>query len=217
VRSARAAALAALSLATAASITSVARGDGPGPSDANLRDYYGGERLSAYVIGGTAAAAASSGAYLATRDGAFSRALGWSWVGLGGFELVGAVAYALQVGAETDHYEAALARDPAAYRSEESDHLRGTASRFVIYRSVELAMVVGGTGALVYAAASGADAWKGAGLGVLTLSLPLAIIDTINNARTSRYLEQLAKLSPALAVQGGQRGPVYTLSLGAAF
>ena len=217
MRAAPSAALAALSLATVASITSVARGDGPGPTDADLRDYYGGERLSAYVIGGTGAAAAASGAYLATRDGAFSRSLGWSWVSLGGLELVGAVAYAVQVGAETDHYEAALARDPAAYRREEAEHMRGTSSRFVVYRAVELAMVLGGSGALVYGATSGADAWKGAGLGVVTLSLPLAILDTINDARASRYLEHLAKLSPALGVQGWQRGPVYTLSLGGAF
>jgi len=196
-----------------------ARADTPAdvPADAGLRDYYGGERLSAYVIGGTAAAAAASGGYLVTRDGAFPRALGWSWIALGGLELTGAIGYLLQVGSEVDHYETVLARDPGAYRSEEADHMRGTTSRFVVYRTVELAMVLGGSGALVYGAAAGSDAWKGAGLGVLTLSLPLAVIDTLNNARASRYLERVARFSPALGIQGGQRAPVYTVSLGGAF
>jgi hypothetical protein len=205
----------------ALAITSVATMARPAladpPADAGLRDYYGGERLSAYVIGGTAAAAAASGAYLVTRDGALPRSLGWSWIALGGLELTGAVGYLLQVGSEIDHYETVLARDPAAYRSEEADHMRGTTSRFVVYRSVEVAMVLGGSGALVYGAAAGGDAWKGAGLGVLTLSLPLAVIDTVNNARASRYLEQVARFSPALGIQGGQRAPVYTLSIGGAF
>jgi hypothetical protein len=202
-------------VASLATTASIARADAP--AEVGLRDYYGGERASAYVIGGTAAAAAASGAYLVTRDGAFPRALGWSWIGLGGLELTGAIGYLFQVGSEIDHYEAALARDPAAYRSEEADHMRGTASRFVVYRSVELAMVLGGSGALVYGAAAGDDAWKGAGLGVLALSLPLAIIDTLNNARASRYLEQVARLRPALGIQGGQRSPVYSLSVGGAF
>jgi hypothetical protein len=206
-----------VSVVSVVTTAQVARADTP--ADAELRDYYGGERLSAYVIGGTAAAAAASGAYLVTRDGAFPRSLGWSWIGLGGLELAGAVGYLFQVGSEIDHYESALARDPSAYRSEEADHMRGTTSRFVVYRSVELAMVLGGTGALVYGAAAGNDAWKGAGLGVLTLSLPLAVIDTLNNARASRYLEQVARFSPALGILGIQAGqrPVCTLSVGGAF
>lgn len=205
----------AVAVTSVATMTQPARADTP--ADAGLRDYYGGERLSAYVVGGTAAAAAASGAYLAARDGAFSRSLGWSWIALGGLELTGAIGYLLQVGSEVDHYETVLARDPAAYRSEEEDHMRGTTSRFVIYRTVELVMVLGGSGALVYGAAAGGDAWKGAGVGVLTLSLPLALIDTLNNARASRYLEQVARFSPALGIQGGQRVPVYTLSVGGAF
>ncbi len=126
-------AVALASVTSLVAIGPVAHADNP--SDAGLRDYYGGERLSAYVIGGTAAAAAASGGYLVTRDGAFPRSLGWSWIALGGLELTGAIAYAFQVGSEIDHYEAALAHDPAAYRSEEADHMRGTASRFVVYRA----------------------------------------------------------------------------------
>jgi hypothetical protein len=213
--------LLAAALSSPATLVSRARADGPQDprtqAESDLRDYYGGERLSASVIGGLGAAGAASGAYLVTRDATFPRSLGWSWVGVGGLELVGAIGYLFQVDDEIGHYEAALGRDPESYRTEEADHMRGTTSRFVIYRSVELAMVLGGAGALVYGAAANADAWKGAGLGVLTLSLPLAVIDTINNTRASRYLDSVERLHPAIGVQGGERAAVYTMSVGGVF
>jgi hypothetical protein len=87
--------------------------------DVDLRGYYQGEEIAAYVIGGTGAAAAAGGAYLATRNGDFARGLGWSWIGFGGLEAIAAVFYALQVDGEITHYEGELARDPSAYRTEE--------------------------------------------------------------------------------------------------
>jgi hypothetical protein len=183
----------------------------------DLRGYYQGERVSAYVIGGLGAAAAASGAYLATREGDFPRGLGWSWVAMGGLELVGAVAYVFQVGAEVDRYGATLAHDPGEYRVEESDHIRGTSSRFVVYRAVELTLVLAGAGAAVYGLAANRDVWKGTGLGVLSLTLPLAVIDTFNNARASRYLDELKRFQPSVSVQpnGGDRA--WVVSIGATF
>jgi hypothetical protein len=200
-RGAAAAAIAsaAVAWATAARADDV-RGD--------LRGYYGGERTSAYVVGATGAAATAGGAFLVTRDSDFARGLGGSWLVMGGLETVGAVFYAFQVGAEIDHHEGQLARDPAAYRAEELDHLRGTSSRFVVYRAVELALTLGGAGVAGYGLATNRDAWKGAGLGVASLALPLLVIDTVNDARASRYLEQVRLYQPAVGVQalGGERG-----------
>jgi hypothetical protein len=183
----------------------------------DLRGYYEGERVSAYVIGGLGAAAAASGAYLVTREGDFPRALGWSWVAMGGLELVGAVAYMFQVGAEIDRYGAALAQDPAGYRAEESDHIRGTSSRFVVYRAVELSLVVAGAGAAVYGLAANRDLWRGTGVGVLSLSLPLAVIDTFNNARASRYLDEVKRFQPSVGVQSGGAYKGWVVSVGATF
>jgi hypothetical protein len=179
----------------------------------DLADYYRGERISAYVIGGMGAAAVGGGAFLVTRDTDFARGLGWSWIGLGGFEALGAAFYALQVGSEIDHYEGVLARDPAAYRAEEADHITGTRSRFVVYRTAELALMLGGAGMAAYGFAANADAWKGTGVGVFSLSAPLAVIDTVNNARARRYLDEVRAFRPTIGVQ--THG--LTLSIGRTF
>jgi len=186
----------------------------------DLHGYYGGERVSAYVVGGMGAAAAAGGGYLVTRDSDFARGLGWPWLVMGGLETVGAVFYAFQVGGEIDHYGAVLARDPAAYRAEELDHLRGTSSRFVVYRSVELALTLGGAGVAAYGLAANRDAWKGAGLGVASLALPFFVIDTLNDGRASRYLDEVRRYQPVVGVQpaggeAGERG--WTVSLAGRF
>jgi hypothetical protein len=167
----------------------------------DLQGYYAGERVSAYVVGGMGAAAAAGGGYLVARDSDFARGLGWPWLVMGGLETVGAVFYAFQVGGEIDHYGTQLARDPAAYRAEEIDHLRGTSSRFVVYRAVELALTLGGGGVAVYGLAANRDGWKGAGLGVASLALPFLVIDTLNDARASRYLDEVRRYQPQIGVQ----------------
>ena len=167
----------------------------------DLRGYYGGERISAYVVGAMGAAAAAGGGLLVTRDSDFARGLGGSWLVMGGLETVGAIFYAFQVGGEIDHYEAQLARDPTGYRAAEIDHLRGTSARFVFYRAVELALTLGGAGVAGYGVATNRGAWTGAGLGVSSLALPFFVIDTVNDARASRYLDEVRRYQPAIGVQ----------------
>lgn len=205
---ATAVALATLAVAPTAHAEDV-RGD--------LRGYYGGERTSAYVVGVTGGAAAGAGAILVTRDSDFARGLGWPWLVMGGLETVGAIFYAFQVGAEIDHYEGTLARDPAAYRAEELDHLRGTSSRFVFYRAVELGLTLGGAGVAGYGLAANRDAWKGAGLGVASLALPFLVIDTVNDARAKRYLDEVRRFQPAVGVQPLGTGGGWGVSLAGRF
>jgi hypothetical protein len=182
-------------------------------ADTDLHGYYGGERLSAVVICGMGAAAAASGAFLVTREPDFARGLGWAWLVMGGLETVGAVAYAIQVGGEIDHYEAVRARDPAAYRAEEIDHIRGTSSRFVIYRTVELALTLAGAGISIYGLAENRATWLKAGLGIASLALPLLVLDTFNNARASRYLDGLQRGQPSVSAQPVDEGRGWVLSV----
>jgi hypothetical protein len=180
----------------------------------DLHGYYGGERVAAFVIGGMGAAAAGTGGYLVTRDADLARGLGGAWLAMGGLEVIGATFYALQVGGEIDHYEAALARDPAAYRSEEIDHMQGTSSRFLYYRLVELGLTVGGAGVAAYGISSRRDAWTGVGIGVGSLALPLLVIDAFNDARATRYLDEVRRFQPAV---GPTAGGGWQLSLGGRF
>ena len=209
----RRAAAGALVVAGVVCAAGTARAQTAGDMRRDLDGYYHGEQTSAYVIGGMGLAAAGGGAYLVTRKSDFARALGWTWIGMGGLETIGAAFYALQVDGEIDHYRAALARDPAAYRSEELDHMHGTSSRFTAYRATELGLVVAGAGMAIYGLVTKRDVWKGVGAGVVSLSLPLLVIDSVNNARANRYIDSVGRFQPSVAATpGGLR-----VALGGAF
>jgi hypothetical protein len=203
--------------AIASSVDARASDATPVPRDAvegDLRGYYEGERVAAYVIGGMGAAAAAGGGFLVTRDDDFARGLGGAWVVMGGLETLGAIFYAFQVGAELDHFERSLANDPTAFRAEELDHIRGTSSRFVVYRAVELSLALAGAGVATYGVATHRGAWSGAGTGVASLALPFFVIDSINDVRASRYLDEVRRFEPALGVQSlaADRGWVLSMS-----
>ncbi len=165
-----------------------------------LHEYYDGEKLSAFVLGGFGAAAAAAGGVLVTRDTDFARGFGWPLLALGALQLVGGFVYVLQVNGEIDHYGATLARDPSAFKEEERSHIQGTTSRFVFYRLFELGLTLGGAAVAAYGFASNRDAGKGAGLGIAAVALPLLVIDSFNNARAQHYLEDLGRFEPTLAL-----------------
>ena len=124
-------------------------------------------------------------------------------------EAVGAIFYVFQVDDESSHFQGALARDPKAFKQEELAHIQGTTRRFTFYRLTELGLTVGGAGIAVYGFASNRDAWKGLGLGITSVALPFLIIDTINNGRAARYLDDLGNFDPTLA--RSQSGPTLML------
>jgi hypothetical protein len=180
---------------TLTAIAAPARAD-----ETTLDTYYAGEQTSAYVIGSIGAAAAASGGVLVSRPTELERTLGWTWIGWGGVEAIGAVAYTVQVHREIRGYAAMAAHDPTRYRAVEIDHIRGVGARFSGYRVTELALVVGGAAAASYGFASGHQGWQGVGVGVASLSLPLAIIDTLNDRRAHRYLQSLERATQTVTV-----------------
>lgn len=216
----RLAAGAVLALA-AMSHASSSNADEPSPSRAaigdDLRSYYAGERASAYVVGGLGLAAIGGGSVLVTRGTDFARGLGWSLLAIGTVDVIGAVFYAFQVAAQVDRYESLLAHDPVEYRHVEGDHITATTSRFVGYKLGELGLVLTGAGIATYGFASNRDAWKGAGIGVAAMALPVLVIDTINGARAARYRDRVREFQPTVAVTPGVSGAPWTLAVGGKF
>lgn len=205
----------------AMSHASSSNADEPSPSRAaigdDLRSYYAGERASAYVVGGLGLAAIGGGSVLVTRGTDFARGLGWSLLAIGTIDVIGAVFYTFQVAAQVDRYESCLAHDPAEYKRVEEDHITGTTSRFVVYKLGELGLVLTGAGIATYGFASNRDAWKGAGIGVAAMALPVLVIDTINGARAARYRDRVRDFQPTVAGTPGVAGAPWTLAVGGKF
>ncbi len=183
--------------------------------DGDIISYYGGEATSAYVILGLSVAYLGAGVPLITLNSDFARGLGVPLLSLGVLEGIGAVFYAFQTHAELVHYRASLAGDPEGFRREELAHIEGTRSRFIYYRSIELALTLAGLGFGTYGFIANRDLYKGLGIGLFAIGLPFLIIDTINNGRLGRYHDRLLRFDPKLALQRDQQG--WRLALNARF
>ena len=183
----------------------------------DMRDYYRGERNTAFLFTGIGVASAAVGTVLATRETDFARGLGWSMIAVGGLEAIGATFYAFQVGAEVDHYEALLAKDPAAFQLEESKHIHGTTSRFFFYRTGELVLAVIGAGFATYGFASNRDVWKGAGIGIGGEALTFFILDAFGASRAHEYERRVNRFVPSVAFTPGGGARPWSVDLTARF
>ncbi len=185
-----------------------------------MRGYYASEKSTAYLFIGVGTASAAAGGVLvgtAPHDGDFARGLGWSLLGVGGLEAIGAAFYALQVNAELDHYEGALARDPSAFKREELTHIHGTTSRFVVYRLSELGLALAGAGVATYGFIKNQDTWKGVGIGVGAEALTFFVLDAFGQARAKEYEDQVQRFEPRVGLQVGGAQRPWGVSVGGLF
>lgn len=192
----------ALAAAVAALLSlspSSARADAPITDD--VASYYRSEKTIAYTFLALGTAAAAGGTVLvATRDEEFSRGLGWSLVTLGGLQALGSIFYAFQVDAQASQYGALAANDPVAFKREEGDHIQGTTSRFLFYRTAEAALALAGAGVAVYGFAANKDAWKGVGVGVASQAALFFVIDGFGQARAKVYERRVKSFEPSVTV-----------------
>jgi hypothetical protein len=135
-------------------------------------------------------------------------------ISIGALEVLGSAFYAVQVGAELDHYSELFARDPAKFKSDETVHIHGTTSRFFWYRASELLLVVAGAGVATYGSVSDRDVWKGVGIGVAGEAATFFVLDAFGSARAVDYEEHVKRFDPSVAFSIGDGVRPWSLSVG---
>jgi membrane protease YdiL (CAAX protease family) len=178
-----------------------ARAETPSSMRAEVDSYYGGEATAAYLVLGFGVAQLAGGAALVTRSSDFARGLGWPLLSLGALELVGAIVYAIEVASQLDHYRTLLANDPQSFQTEELEHIRGTTSRFAIYRAAEIGLTAIGVAFTVAGALSEESLFTGMGIGIAAAAFPIFVIDTFNYRRAGAYQERLGSFRPVISAR----------------
>ncbi|MFL5320569.1 MAG: hypothetical protein ACJ790_12990 [Myxococcaceae bacterium] len=170
---------------------------------ADMLNYYGGERSSAYFVLVHGVASAGLGSYLLANNNPseFDRGLAYTLWSVSALELLGGISYAVQCNREISQYGGELAADPVKFKEDELAHIDGTRSRFIYYRMFEAAISLAGVGFLTYGLAADRDTSKGIGLGLAATGIPLLVMDTINNDRAAGYVERLRAFNPSVAIQ----------------
>ena len=183
----------------------------------DVTGYYRSERTTAFTFIGLGVVSAGVGTGLVATRGDFATGLGVAMISIGALEVLGSAFYAVQVGAELDHYSGVLARDPAQFKSEEAAHIHGTTSRFFWYRASELVLVVAGAGLATYGFVSDRDVWKGVGIGVAGEAATFFVLDAFGSARAVDYEDHVKRFDPSVAFSVGDGVRPWALSLGGKF
>jgi MFS family permease len=165
----------------------------------DLRGYYTAEKGEAFFFVAIGVISAAAGGLLvATRSDDFSKGFGWSAVGFGAAEILGAGYYAFAVDGKLDYYGGILAKDPVEFKRAESEHIHGTTSRFVLYQLLELAVVLGGAGLAIYGFAADKPVLQGVGIAVGAQSAAVLVLDWFGGQRAKRYEERLLRFDPSM-------------------
>lgn len=183
----------------------------------DVAGYYRSERNTAFTFIGLGVVSAGVGTGLVATRGDFATGLGAAMISIGALEVLGSAFYAVQVGAELDHYTDLLARDPAKFKADETVHIHGTTSRFFWYRASELLLVVAGAGVATYGFASDRDVWKGVGIGVAGEAATFFVLDAFGSARAVDYEEHVKRFDPSVAFAIGDGVRPWSLSMGGKF
>jgi hypothetical protein len=165
----------------------------------DLRGYYTAEKGEAFFFVAVGLVSAAAGGLLvATRSDDFSKGFGWTALGFGAAEVLGAGYYAFAVDGKLDYYSGILARDPAEFKRAEAEHIHGTTSRFVLYQLLELAVVLGGAGIAVYGFAKDKPLYEGIGIAGFSESAAVLVLDWFGGQRAKRYEERLLRFDPTV-------------------
>jgi hypothetical protein len=211
----------ALALALACASPSAARADEASSPHAQMeavtRSYYATEMTTSFLFVGYGAVTAGAGAVALTEGGDFARGFGLSSLILGGVTMLGGAGYGLAVEVRGDYYASLAQRDPARFKREESERLRGTTSRFALYLGSEIVETLAGIGLATYGLAANNDLIKGIGMGAALQGIGLFVIDAPGAGRASKYQDEVRRFNPQIGVSVGGSGRPWAATIGHAF
>jgi hypothetical protein len=189
-------------LAVAASLyaqSAVAAGPTQSEMASHMNDWFEGEQNEAYVFLGAGVLSAGGGAYLVTRDEDMAKGAGWTLIAVGGLMTIFSITYSLGLSPKHDELKDQLAKDPAAYKREETERMEGIADRFVLYRWTEIGLVAIGAGLITYGVIEEKDTFTGIGIALAGEAAVVLGLDYFAERRAHTYLDHLHDFDPASA------------------
>lgn len=174
----------------------------PADIKAAVHEYYAAEVKTSFLFVGYGAVTGAAGGVALGEGGDFAQGFGWTSVALGGATALGGAVYGIAAKLRGDYYEDLAARDPAKFKSEESERIRGTNDRFWLYLGTELLETAAGIGIAAYGVATNDDLLRGVGAGAALQGIGLFVIDVPGAGRAARYQDRVKGIEPAVSFDG---------------
>jgi hypothetical protein len=197
---ARRRAAAAVALAAGLAVTTPAEAQSePGIArmTADMHTYFDGEKHAGPVFFGAGLLGVGAGTGMVIRGGDIVRGAGFPLIGIGLVQSIVGATLLLRTDTQVARLDAQLAKDPAAFKRDESKRIDGVNKSLYLLMVLESALIVGGaTTAVVASQKDCCKTLQGVGLGLAAQSAVTLMLDLFALARAREYADSLRRFDP---------------------
>jgi hypothetical protein len=177
-----------------------------------MHTYFDGERGAGPLFFGAGLLGVGAGTVMALKGGDITRGAGFPMIGLGLVQ--GIVGSTLLLGTKkrVATLDAELAKDPAAWKRNESKRMDGVNKSLIALMVIEGVLIAAGTTTAVVAAQKECcRTLQGVGLGLAAESAVTLMLDIFAAARAQEYAENIRRFEPSAGAafhEGGGAAPM---------
>lgn len=173
----------------------------PNPSvKAAMEDYFAGEKLGGYILGGLGVAGLASGALLYRSSSLRARGASYTLLSVGLLHLAAGIYVYVASDGRIDKFGAEIDRDASAFVAAERKRMAGVSTQFTVLKITEIVLIAGGLGMAGVGWRTDRPRLAGAGL-ALALEMALTLgFDLWASGRAHDYRAELARLDPAASL-----------------
>ncbi len=172
-----------------------------------MHTYFRGEKQQAPFFIGAGLAGMGAGTVMVLKGGDITRGAGFPMIGFGLIHAIVGGAFLLGTDKRVATLDAALAKDPAAWKRDEIKRMAGVNTTLVALMIVESALIVGGTTTAVVGARSECCRMlQGVGLGLAAEGAVTLLLDIFESARARDYADALQRSDPSLGASPSKGG-----------
>jgi hypothetical protein len=165
---------------------------------AEMHTYFGGEKGAGTLVFSAGLAGMAGGTVMALRGGDITQGAGFPLIGIGVVQGIVGATLLLRTDKQVASLDAQLAKDPAAFKRDESKRMDGVTTTLFALMLVESALIVGGaTTAVVAAQKDCCRTLQGVGLGLAAQSAVTLMIDLFAFARAREYADRVRRFEPS--------------------
>lgn len=167
----------------------------PNPSvKAAMEDYFAGEKLGGYILGGLGVAGLASGALLYRSSSLRARGASYTLLSVGLLHLAAGIYIYVASDGRIDEFGAEIDRDAPAFVTAERKRMAGVSTQFTVLKITEIVLIAGGLGMAGVGWRTDRPRLAGAGL-ALALEMALTLgFDLWASGRAHDYRAELAGL-----------------------
>jgi hypothetical protein len=182
-----------------------------------MEDYFAGEKLGGYILGGLGAAGLGAGVLLYRSSSMRARGASYPLLTVGLLHLAAGIFIYVSSNGRIDKFGAEIERDALGFVEKERPRMKGVSTQFTVLKIAEVVLIAGGLAMAGVGWRTDRPRLTGAGL-ALALEMGLTLgFDIWAAGRAHEYRDELARLDASAGLESPDDRPLVLIGHSGAF